>query len=128
MSIVFSCTCGKRLQAPDEFAGRRMKCKTCGAVLAIPKTTSASKPAPVKAKPPAALASPPTSPQAPLAEPNPWAYRSLQQRITFWRVGDAARPGASDKVPRGSSLAMLVGFVLCLCLVGAAWFFLAGSS
>lgn len=36
MSIGFNCTCGKKLQAPDEFAGRRMKCKSCGEISTIP--------------------------------------------------------------------------------------------
>ncbi len=36
MAIVFTCDCGKRLQAKEEFAGRRMKCPKCQATLTIP--------------------------------------------------------------------------------------------
>jgi hypothetical protein len=36
MSIVVTCTCGKRLQVPDQLAGKRGKCAGCGNVLAIP--------------------------------------------------------------------------------------------
>lgn len=36
MPIVVTCTCGKRLQVPDQLAGKRGKCAGCGNVLAIP--------------------------------------------------------------------------------------------
>ena len=37
MPISFSCHCGKAMQAKDAFAGRKLKCPQCGAVVAIPK-------------------------------------------------------------------------------------------
>jgi hypothetical protein len=36
MAIVFSCECGKQMQAKEEFAGRRMKCPVCQRVVTIP--------------------------------------------------------------------------------------------
>jgi DNA-directed RNA polymerase subunit RPC12/RpoP len=36
MSISFSCECGKKLAAKDDFAGRRLKCPGCGKSLTIP--------------------------------------------------------------------------------------------
>jgi hypothetical protein len=36
MSIPFGCECGKRLQAKEEFAGKKMKCPGCGKILVIP--------------------------------------------------------------------------------------------
>ena len=37
MSISFSCECGKKLAAKDNFAGRRLKCPGCGRSLTIPQ-------------------------------------------------------------------------------------------
>jgi RsiW-degrading membrane proteinase PrsW (M82 family) len=36
MSIVFNCTCGRRLRAGAELAGRKTRCPACGTVLEIP--------------------------------------------------------------------------------------------
>jgi tetratricopeptide (TPR) repeat protein len=36
MTIAVACGCGKRFQAKDELAGRRVKCPNCGGVIAIP--------------------------------------------------------------------------------------------
>jgi RsiW-degrading membrane proteinase PrsW (M82 family) len=36
MTIAFSCACGKRLRAKDEWAGKRVKCPGCGSPLVIP--------------------------------------------------------------------------------------------
>lgn len=41
MAIRFSCKCGKKLQARDEFAGRQMKCPQCKQVLTIPRSSAA---------------------------------------------------------------------------------------
>jgi DNA-directed RNA polymerase subunit M/transcription elongation factor TFIIS len=40
MSIPFSCECGKRLHAKDQFAGRRLKCPKCARVITIPRHAS----------------------------------------------------------------------------------------
>jgi hypothetical protein len=37
MSIKVSCTCGKKISAKDEFAGRQVKCPACKKSLRIPK-------------------------------------------------------------------------------------------
>ena len=34
--IRFICTCGKKIKAPAQYAGRRIKCPQCGAPLQIP--------------------------------------------------------------------------------------------
>ena len=36
MPITVSCVCGRKLKAPDSFAGKKAKCPNCGKVLAIP--------------------------------------------------------------------------------------------
>lgn len=41
MPITFSCSCGKKLQVNDEFAGRRAKCTACGAIQDVPKPAAA---------------------------------------------------------------------------------------
>jgi hypothetical protein len=42
MAIIVSCTCGKQLQARDEYAGKRLKCPGCGATIAVPAAESAA--------------------------------------------------------------------------------------
>jgi hypothetical protein len=49
MAIPFNCACGKKLQAKDQFGGRRLKCPQCGIVLTIPKPAPARSAAPAKA-------------------------------------------------------------------------------
>jgi hypothetical protein len=49
MGIPFSCTCGKRLQAKDQYGGRRLKCPKCGIVLTIPKLAAGRSAVPAKA-------------------------------------------------------------------------------
>jgi hypothetical protein len=36
MPLLFHCQCGQQLRAPEEFAGRRIKCPHCHQVLAVP--------------------------------------------------------------------------------------------
>jgi len=36
MPILTSCQCGKSLRAPDDFAGRSVRCPACGAIMRIP--------------------------------------------------------------------------------------------
>jgi len=40
MAISFTCTCGKRLQAKDEFGGKRIKCSACQKIVTIPPKTT----------------------------------------------------------------------------------------
>jgi hypothetical protein len=46
MPIVFSCPCGRKLQAQDEHAGRPVKCPVCGQESIIPAGEEAVRPAP----------------------------------------------------------------------------------
>lgn len=40
MAISFVCSCGKKMAAKDEFAGRRLRCPECQCVVTIPKAGS----------------------------------------------------------------------------------------
>jgi hypothetical protein len=81
MAIHFSCECGKKLQAKDEFAGRRMKCPKCAQVLTIPRvsgvapnpTKPLAQPRPTKTMPAPSrpLASKPLAPKPPPAPTPP---------------------------------------------------------
>ncbi|MDA1054041.1 MAG: hypothetical protein O3C40_26630 [Planctomycetota bacterium] len=42
MTIIASCTCGAKLKAPPELAGKRVKCPSCGQPIAIPIPSDAS--------------------------------------------------------------------------------------
>jgi hypothetical protein len=42
MAIVFSCVCGKHFRAQEKHAGKQMRCKNCGATVAIPEPTTAA--------------------------------------------------------------------------------------
>jgi hypothetical protein len=60
MPIQFTCSCGSRLQAAEEHAGRRIKCPDCGAEMTVPPAEGAvqtaeptpPKPSPVQAEAP----------------------------------------------------------------------------
>lgn len=41
--IELQCKCGKKLKVPDEAAGKRGKCPTCGSLFAIPSPSAAAK-------------------------------------------------------------------------------------
>jgi hypothetical protein len=58
----FSCQCGKPLQAKEEFAGRKMRCPSCGTVLSIPDAGSKASLYPTGE-------APPNRPTAPLPRP-----------------------------------------------------------
>jgi hypothetical protein len=45
MAIQFACSCGRKLQAADEHAGRRVKCPACGAESTVPGDEAAVQPA-----------------------------------------------------------------------------------
>lgn len=42
MPIVVACPCGKLYRVPDAGAGKRIQCKTCGAILDVPSGATAS--------------------------------------------------------------------------------------
>jgi hypothetical protein len=61
MPILLTCSCGRKLQAQEEHAGRLVKCPACGAEMTVPKAdaeavqpaeAAAPKPSPVQPAPP----------------------------------------------------------------------------
>lgn len=70
MPIRVVCQCGKTLNAPDQFAGRKGTCKACGAALVIPLPVVHPKGAPDDVK----QAAPTTT--APLYEASPSMFRN----------------------------------------------------
>jgi hypothetical protein len=57
MPVSFSCSCGKQLRVPDEYAGRRVKCPGCGEATTVPTNGAAAAPkrAPAPQAPPAGM-------------------------------------------------------------------------
>jgi len=51
MPIQIKCECGKLLSVKEEFAGKKVRCPGCGAILAAPPTEGAIMPAPAAAPP-----------------------------------------------------------------------------
>lgn len=51
MPVRFSCSCGKNLKVPDQHAGRRVKCPSCGKSLVVPQPGYSPEPAPQPAAP-----------------------------------------------------------------------------
>jgi hypothetical protein len=101
MAITFSCSCGKRLQAREELAGRRIKCPACQNVLTIP---TADREAPGDKSTPAVEADiPPLKPlDVSLAHqgsppPQRWADPSLEQQATASTEGmEIMKPDRRD--------------------------------
>lgn len=46
MSIQLTCDCGKRLKAPDELAGKKAKCPSCGRAITVPAEVAAPEASP----------------------------------------------------------------------------------
>ena len=64
MSVKAVCTgCGKSFNAPDQYAGKKVKCKACGAAFRVPGP-AAEAPRAATAKPATAAAAPRTAPMA----------------------------------------------------------------
>jgi hypothetical protein len=66
MAIQFACSCGRKLQAADEHAGRRVKCPACGAETTVPADGTAVQPA--EAVPPRPVAVQAEEPPPPAAD------------------------------------------------------------
>ncbi|HEV2294476.1 MAG TPA: hypothetical protein VGR35_11520 [Tepidisphaeraceae bacterium] len=64
MAIAFSCSCGRKINAKDEHAGKRVKCPGCQQPITVPARSGA-----VAAKPAAAMASAGAKSSAPLRKP-----------------------------------------------------------
>jgi hypothetical protein len=138
MPIIFNCTCGKKLQARDELAGKKLKCPGCHKVLPVPAVN------PPLAKPVLASSSPSALPplsgvpdfpaedniasssagRPTAAMVNFWVDRSLDQQPTPWQGDDR------EKLNQGMVYREVPEFLvvfLCLLLLGglaAAAFFL----
>lgn len=74
MPIVFTCpSCGKQLQAKDEYAGKRSKCTGCGQVVTIPAASQPKPSAPGQGQPSAPGQGKPSAPSQPASAPPPSA-------------------------------------------------------
>jgi hypothetical protein len=76
MSIKAVCTgCGKAFNAPDQYAGKKVKCKVCGAAFRVPGTAATASDAPraTPVKPAAAAAASSSSARATARKPAPAA-------------------------------------------------------
>src|SRR5262245_58158211 len=104
MAIVFHCACGKRMQAREEFAGRKLKCGQCGTVVVIPNAAKAEAPAlPPPPVPPVRATTPETKTPVLLSSWSP----GFGQKETPW--DPAAR---ESRVPyRMERRSMLVGLL-----------------
>jgi hypothetical protein len=49
MAIAFSCSCGRKINAKDEHAGKRVKCPQCQQVITVPAATGGARPQAVAA-------------------------------------------------------------------------------
>ena len=140
MAIRFRCSCGKSMQAKEDFAGRRYKCPQCEKIVRIPipkakpqavPAAVAVKTAPVKTAPkpmtpPLAKTVPP-----PLAKPvhvqraavqtapsiHPWVDTSLVLTPTPWLPGDEARFQVGVK-PVREGMNALEKLILGIVIVG----------
>ena len=45
MAIAFSCSCGRKINAKDEHAGKRVKCPGCQQPVTVPSAGAVAKPA-----------------------------------------------------------------------------------
>jgi len=104
MSIVFNCTCGKKLQARDELAGKNLKCPSCHQLVPVPADPPLAQPVLAAISPSALppLADVPAFPDEddipshsaprPVALPvNSRVDRSLDQQSTPWQDNDWER-------------------------------------
>jgi hypothetical protein len=106
MPIRFACSCGKQLQARDEYAGRRIKCPNCEAVLSIPDGAAAPAPPAATPKPPAkppALPPLPKSavtPKPPPVPPKTAPARRIQEAPVVIQADDEPAVEIQAEAPR----------------------------
>lgn len=84
MPIVFSCSCQKKLRAPDSTAGKKVKCPACGTVLTIPEPPSPPDTFSIEqesAEPPKAAETYEPEPEPPKQESTPAPKIKRQRRI-----------------------------------------------
>src|SRR6266446_836513 len=105
MPIHFACPCGKRLRAPEEMAGKAIRCPACKAVLSVPAVAAVA-----DGKGGEAIEPPPTGHQ-PEPPPGPsGGSGSKSQDNTYFGI---------------FLLALLIG-VFCLCAGGTTYSYLEG--
>jgi hypothetical protein len=152
MPIAFSCSCGKKLKARDEFAGRKIKCPACQKLLGIPSPVAAEVSVPAAAGTVLAEASPdvplarPVEVRAPhhtippppphtaahhekaavhstaIAAANPWVDRSLEQTATPWLGDDRERFSRGMDFRDGPSFWPMLVLLLVAAAAAAAVF------
>jgi hypothetical protein len=97
VAIVLHCTCGRKLQIKEEFAGQEGQCPACGRRLEIPRDDDS--PATEWARP-AAIAStpiPPPAPPRPTPPPRPPQQETREPDIvTLRNHGEGALPRDAD--------------------------------
>ncbi|MDQ3439775.1 MAG: hypothetical protein M3478_05440, partial [Planctomycetota bacterium] len=73
MAIAFNCTCGRKINAKDEHAGKRVKCPGCRQAVTVPSAAAAVKPTTVAAAgtKPSAKVAPPAPRKSVAAKPAP---------------------------------------------------------
>ncbi len=99
MAIVLHCTCGRKLQIRDEFAGQEGQCPACGRMLAIPRDDNAApdawaRPAAVVQTP--APPAPRPAPTPPSPPPPPTRAAAEPDVATLRNHGDGPLPGDAD--------------------------------
>ncbi|MBI4614309.1 MAG: hypothetical protein HY720_11915 [Planctomycetes bacterium] len=108
MPIQVTCTCGRTLSIPDEFAGKKIECAMCGAKVPVPAPGA---PAGLVAPMPAAPGAPRPAASGPGPAPAPGASISVLcacgQKLTVpavmaGRSGRCPKCGAAVTIPKGS--------------------------
>jgi len=145
MAIMFKCSCGKVMQAREEFAGRKVKCSACDAVLLIPKphgepaAPAETPPAPiqeVQAPPPPLVesreriqAERPPAPAASSPNPASWENGSLDQRGAPWDR-EAKRRREPYRERQGMAAWMKATLVLLVVgvMAGGVWLLVSSLS
>lgn len=119
MAIDFACTCGKRLRAREDMAGKTGRCKACGSLYTIPKPVPAAPARPAPARPAAA---------AKVAAARPQVILLDESDVIADPFAQAAMSGGPwpQQPPRGGGLpgwlvpAVAIGGVVVLGAVGIA--------
>src|SRR5205809_38388 len=121
MSIVVSCSCGKRLRARDELASKRAKCPGCGKMLVVPpKVIDSEEDIYDVIDPPTAPSAPKPAAQ-PIAPPRP----AIAAAPVAARVAQAQKssPLATPALVQesGQNLRQYLYWALILALIPLVW-------
>jgi hypothetical protein len=115
--ILFHCTCGKKLKVDDSFAGKNVRCGSCGQRITVPGTGQAASAAPASA-PPAAdglegLAQAMRSSPRPSMLPNKRAVAASKPASATAASGQGTLNRLTNrKAPKESNKAFLVTLVV----------------